>query len=83
LSRKDTSNDENRLKSTGRVHLHRQRMRGDGFKYICIPITLEHREILRSLCQKMKMSQASVISYLLDYAEERNLPETDDLQIIN
>jgi hypothetical protein len=52
-------------------------MKDDGFKNIYISITPEHKEILQSLCKKMKMSQASVISYLLDYAEERNLPETD------
>jgi hypothetical protein len=56
-------------------------MKEDGFKSIYISITPEHKEILQFICKKMKMSQASVISYLLDCAIEPVLAKIDDKKV--
>jgi hypothetical protein len=70
--------EENKKKnSTARVRLHRQKMKNDGFKSVYISITPEHKVILQKLCKDMRVSQACVISYLLDCALERVLPEID------
>jgi hypothetical protein len=63
--------------STERVRLHRQKMKNDGFKSIYISITPEHKIIMQNLCQNMKVSQAFLVSYLLDCAVERVLPKID------
>ena len=65
-------------KSTDRVRLHRQKMKDDGFKNIYISITPEHKLILENLCKETRLSQASLISYLLDCAVERTLPKIDE-----
>ena len=65
-------------KSTVRVQLHRQKMKEDGFKNIYISITPEHKAILQSMCEKMRVSQACLISYLLDCAAEKILPNVDE-----
>ena len=64
--------------STGRVRLHRQKMKDDGFKSIYISMTPEHKEILQSLYKSMRASQATIISYLLDCAVEQTLPKIDE-----
>jgi hypothetical protein len=64
--------------STRRVRLHRQKMKADGFKSVYVSITPEHKEILDTLCKSMKVSQASLISYLLDCALDQTLPKLDE-----
>jgi DNA-binding MarR family transcriptional regulator len=64
-------------KSTRRVRLHRQKMKDDGFKSVYVSITPEHKEILDKLCKNLKISQASLISYLLDCALDQTLPQID------
>ena len=64
--------------STKRVRLHRRKMKDDGFKNIYISITPEHKEILEALCKVMHVSQATLISYLLDCAMEQTLPKIDE-----
>ena len=64
--------------STPRVQLHRRKMKDDGFKSIYISMTPEHKEILRTLCKTMCVSQATLISYLLDCAVEQILPKIDE-----
>ena len=70
--------DKPKEKSTDRVRLHRQKMKDDGFKSIYVSITPEHKLILQNMCKKMRISQASLISYLLDCAVERILPNVDE-----
>ena len=65
-------------KSTVRVRIHRQKMKDDGFKSIYISITPEHKAILQDMCKKMQVSQACLISYLLDCAVEGILPNVDE-----
>ena len=65
-------------KSTGRVQLHRKKMKDDGFKNINIFMTPEHKEILQTLCKSMRVPQATVVSYLLDCAVEQTLPKIDE-----
>jgi hypothetical protein len=64
--------------STRRVRLHRQKMKADGFKSVYLSITPEHKEILDKLCKDMNISQASLISYLLDCALDQTLPRIDE-----
>jgi len=53
-------------------------MKNDGFKSIYISITPEHKSIMQNLCESMQVSQACLISYLLDCAVEGVLPKTDE-----
>jgi hypothetical protein len=70
--------DKIKENSTQRVRLHRQKMKNDGFKSIYVSITPEHKEILDKLCESMCVSQACLISYLLDCAMEQTLPKIDE-----
>jgi hypothetical protein len=64
--------------STQRVRIHRQKMKADGFKSVYLFITPEHKEILDKLCNDMNISQASLVSYLLDCALDQTLPKIDE-----
>jgi hypothetical protein len=70
--------EANKKNSTERVRLHRQKMKKDGFKSLYISITPEHKLILQRLCKTMNVSQACLISYLLDCAVEKILPNIDE-----
>jgi hypothetical protein len=52
-------------------------MKDDGFKSVYVSITPEHKEILDKFCKSLKISQASLISYLLDCALDQTLPQID------
>ena len=70
--------DDTRNNSTKRVYKHRQKMKNDGFKSIYISITPEHKLIMQNLCKNMQVSQACLISYLLDCAVDGVLPKIDE-----
>jgi DNA-binding MarR family transcriptional regulator len=53
-------------------------MKADGFKSIYVSITPEHKEMLDKLCKNLRISQASLISYLLDCALDQTLPAIDE-----
>jgi hypothetical protein len=71
-------NENKKNISTERVRKHRQKMKDDGFKSIYISITPEHKIILQNLCKDMQVSQAFLISYLLDCAVDGVLPKIDE-----
>jgi hypothetical protein len=60
--------------STQRARKYRENMKNDGF----VSITPEHKFVMENLCKYMHVSQASLISYLLDCAVDGVLPKIDE-----
>jgi hypothetical protein len=53
-------------------------LKSDGFRAIHVFLTPEHLELLNKICHNTRLSQAGVISYLLDCAEEGTPPNLDE-----